>query len=74
MFTRVTACLIAGPPRGPSSRRLRRLRYLHRRSDPPRADRPERTQGWGEWLPLDTKNLITAHADSNFLPSRSRSG
>jgi hypothetical protein len=30
---RVMACLLAGPPRGPFHRRLRRFRYLHDRSD-----------------------------------------
>jgi hypothetical protein len=60
-FTRVTACLIAGPPRGPLSRRLRRFRYLHRRSD---SFRPERTRGRGEWLPLESQNLVTAHTDT----------
>src|SRR5262249_58559227 len=39
-FTRVAACLLAGPPSGPLRRRLRRLRYLHRRSDCYRLERP----------------------------------
>jgi hypothetical protein len=39
-FTCVTACLLAGPPSGPLRRRLRRLRYLHRRSDCYRLERP----------------------------------
>jgi hypothetical protein len=38
-FTRVTACLLAGPPNGPLHRRLRRYRYLHRRSDCYRLER-----------------------------------
>jgi hypothetical protein len=53
-FTRVTACLIAGPPCGPLSRRLRRLRYLHRRSDSFRLERPSCR---GAWLPLEIRNL-----------------
>ena len=32
-FTCVAACLLAGSPSDPLHRRLRRLRYLHRRSD-----------------------------------------
>jgi hypothetical protein len=64
-FTRVTACLIAGPPRGPLSRRLRRFRCLPRRSD---SFRPERTRGRGEWLPLEFQNLCTAHTDAEFPP------
>ena len=39
-FTRVTACLLATPPCGVLSRRLRRFRYLHRRSDSYRPERP----------------------------------
>jgi hypothetical protein len=39
-FTRVAACLLAEPPSGPLSRRLRRLRYLRRRSDSYRLERP----------------------------------
>jgi hypothetical protein len=38
-FTRVTACLLAGPLDGPFHRRLRRFRYLHRRSDCYRLER-----------------------------------
>jgi hypothetical protein len=38
-FTRVTACLFAGPLFGPFHRRLRRFRYLHRRSDCYRLER-----------------------------------
>jgi hypothetical protein len=53
-FTRVTACLIAGPPCGPLSRRLRRFRYLHRRSDSFRLERPSCR---GAWLPLEIRNL-----------------
>jgi len=37
---------------------------LHRRSD---SFRPERTRGRGEWLPLESQNLSTAHTDTNFL-------
>ena len=62
-FTRVTARLIAGPPCGPLSRRLRRFRCLHRRSD---SFRPERTRSRGEWLPLESQNLCTAHTDTGF--------
>src|SRR3954447_6489133 len=40
-FTHVTACLLAGPLNDPFHRRLRRLRYLHRRSDCYRLERPE---------------------------------
>jgi hypothetical protein len=72
-FTRVTACLIAGPPRGPLSRRLQRFRYLHYRSD---SFRPERTGGRGGWLALDSQNLarrtmtpISARAHSS-VPAR----
>ena len=40
-FTRVTACLLAAWPGATRfSRRLRRLRYLHRRSDSYRLERP----------------------------------
>jgi hypothetical protein len=36
----ITACLLATPPSGVFSRRLRRFRYLHRRSDSYRLERP----------------------------------
>jgi hypothetical protein len=60
-FAHVTARLIAGPPRGPLSRRLRRFRYLHHRSD---SFRPERTRGRGEWVPLESQN----HARRTLMP------
>jgi hypothetical protein len=53
-FTRVTACLIAGPPSGPLSRRLRRFRHLHHRFDSFRLERPSCR---GDWLPLEIRNL-----------------
>src|SRR5262249_4630030 len=62
-FTRVTACLIAGPPCGPWSRRLRRLRYRHRRSD---SFRPERPSCRGAWLPLEIRNLSRRTLTSNL--------
>ena len=39
-FTRVTACLLAGPPSGPLHQRLRQCRRLHYRSDCYRLERP----------------------------------
>jgi hypothetical protein len=53
-FTRVTACLIAGPPSGPLSRRLQRFRHLHHCFD---SFRLERTSCRGDWLPLEIRNL-----------------
>src|SRR6516162_7437125 len=38
-FTHVTACLFAGPPRGPFHRELRQVRYLPRRPDCYRLER-----------------------------------
>ena len=58
MFTCVTACLLAGPPSGPLRRRLRRLRYLHRRSD---CYRLERTSCRVGVAPTEDLYLCTAH-------------
>ena len=58
MFTCVTACLLAGPPSGPLRRRLRRLRYLHRRSD---CYRLERTSCRVGITPTEDLHLFTAH-------------
>ena len=57
-FTCVTACLLAGPPSGPLRRRLRRLRYLHRRSD---CYRLERTSCRAGVAPTEDLYLFTAH-------------
>ena len=58
MFTCVTACLLAGPPSGPLRRRLRRLRYLHRRSD---CYRLERTSCRVGVAPTEDLHLFSRH-------------
>jgi len=53
-FTQVTACLLAESLNDPFHRRLRRLRYLHRRSDCFRLERP--VTGW-DLNPLKTNTF-----------------
>jgi hypothetical protein len=57
-FTCVAAYLLAGPPSGPLHRRLRRLRYLHRRSDCYRRERSSCRTGI---TPAEDPSLSTAH-------------
>ena len=58
-FTRVTACLLAASPEATHlSRRLRRFRYLHRRSDSYRLERPSYRVGIA---PTEDQHLAGAH-------------
>ena len=61
-FTRVTACLLAASPAAHLSRRLRRLRYLHRRSDSYRLEQPSCRVGVA---PTEDQHLFTAHTRSD---------
>ncbi len=61
----VTACPIAGPLYGPFHRRLRRLRYLHRRSNCFRPERPSCRVGIA---PTENPRLFTAHIAQGFSP------
>jgi hypothetical protein len=60
-FTRVTACLLAMPPCGTLSRRLRRFCCLHRRSDSYRLERPSCRVGIA---PTEEPHLFTAHGQA----------
>ena len=62
-FTHVTACRVAAPPCGTLSRRLRRLRYLHRRFDSYWPERPICQAGFA---PAEDPRLFTAH--SSYVP------
>jgi hypothetical protein len=62
-FTRVTACLLAGSLNDPFHRRLRRFRYLHRRSDCYRLERP--VAGWDS-NPLKTNTLHNAQLNATL--------
>jgi len=73
-FTRVTACLLAASPEATHlSRRLRRLRYLRRRSDSYRPERPSCRVGIA---PTEVQHLSTAHTRSDpdlpFIPPGSK--
>jgi hypothetical protein len=70
-FTRVTAYLLAGPQDGPLHRRLRRLRYLRRRSDCYRLERPRYRAGFA---PAEDPHLFTAHPDPFPPPTRPFTG
>ena len=61
-FTRVTACLFAELLNNPFHRRLRRFRFLHRRSDCYRRERP--VAGWN-LNPLKTNTFHSAHTNQH---------
>src|SRR3954471_19043981 len=60
-FTRVTACQLAESLNDPFHQRLRRLRYLHRRSDCYRLERPICRAGVA---PAEDLHLATAHTEN----------
>ena len=64
-FTHVTACPLAESLNDPFHRRLRRLRYLHRRSDCYRLERLSCRAGFA---PAGDRRLFTAHTENRLKP------
>ena len=68
-FTHVTACRLAKSPSDPLHRRLRRLCYLHRRSDCYRVERSSSRAGLS---PAVDQRLFTAHCNRLITPTEDR--